>query len=277
MEMGRNSVLVPYIRQCYSKSRMSLVEEYQKQYKWRDWPTAYSLLPIHKGQVVLDLGCGVGDITRDLASRAQKVIGIDSNDELLEFAGRNAPSNVHFMKGDLSDISSLELPAVDGIWASFSAAYFMDFGEILKRWCLHLRPGGWLALIEADDILGHAPMDERARKIIQRYYADSYEKGRYDFEMGRKLKSYVESQGMDIILAQTLMDKELSFHGPATSAVLDAWKRRLTRLGPLQDMCGEDWPQFRMRFMAALIDEGHKSKGTVHFVIGRAPRALTLA
>jgi ubiquinone/menaquinone biosynthesis C-methylase UbiE len=40
---------------------MSLASEYRKQRAWRDWATVLDALPLAPGQLVLDLGCGVGD------------------------------------------------------------------------------------------------------------------------------------------------------------------------------------------------------------------------
>ena len=72
-------------------------------------------------------------------------------------------------------------------------------------------------------------------------------------------------------LAQTLPDMEFCFKGPAPSAILDAWKARLNRMKSLQEFCGENFSQFRMRLMACLVDEGHRSLANVHFIVARQP------
>ncbi len=45
----------------------SLVEQYQRQFAWRDWSRALALCPITHGEQVLDLGCGPGDLSAELA------------------------------------------------------------------------------------------------------------------------------------------------------------------------------------------------------------------
>jgi len=248
---------------------MALADEYKKQYKWRDWKTVYSLLPQKKGQVVLDLGCAIGDQSRDLAALGCQVIAIDGSQELITQAQQQESTNITYYHCELSNLSTLSLPQVDGILLSFSAAYFPDLDAQLKKWCQYLRPRGWIAMVEASDIFAHSPMDERAKKILTQYYSQSLTKGHYDFMMGEKLKSYAELAGLDIELAQTLPDRELCFKGPAPSAILDAWKARLNRMQGLQEFCGENYSQFRMRFMACLVDEGHRSQASVHFVVAR--------
>lgn len=95
---------------------MSLVQEYRRQFPWRDWPRALALCPITRGQHILDLGCGPGDLSAQLAARGLTVTGIDRDPELLAAARTSAP-HVHFEQQDLSD---LRLPAAgfDGIGAA---------------------------------------------------------------------------------------------------------------------------------------------------------------
>jgi len=103
---------------------MSLVKEYHRQFPWRAWPQALALCPITRGQQVLDLGCGPGDLSAELAVRGVAVTGIDHDPELLAAARTRAP-DVHFEQQDLSELT---LPTrFDGIWCSFTAAYFVAF------------------------------------------------------------------------------------------------------------------------------------------------------
>lgn len=65
---------------------MNLSDEYRNQLAWRSWSSVMDLLPAVDGQLVLDLGCGVGDQAFELAARGASVIGIDANEELLATA-----------------------------------------------------------------------------------------------------------------------------------------------------------------------------------------------
>ena len=57
-----------------------LVDEYRKQRAWRPWPAVFRLLPDISGQIVLDLGCGIGDQAAELSDRDATVIAVDGND-----------------------------------------------------------------------------------------------------------------------------------------------------------------------------------------------------
>jgi 2-polyprenyl-3-methyl-5-hydroxy-6-metoxy-1,4-benzoquinol methylase len=52
---------------------MSLSEEYKKQFSWRSWSTVLEQLPPIADCLLLDLGCGVGDQTAQLAERGATV------------------------------------------------------------------------------------------------------------------------------------------------------------------------------------------------------------
>src|SRR6266566_879877 len=56
---------------------------------------------------VLDAGCGDGRLSRMLADRAKKVIGVDINAAAIRAAKRNSPKRVRFR---VSDIANLRLP-----------------------------------------------------------------------------------------------------------------------------------------------------------------------
>ena len=49
---------------------MSLANDYKQQFQWRAWSTVFDALPSVRGQLVLDLGCGIGDQAAELVARA---------------------------------------------------------------------------------------------------------------------------------------------------------------------------------------------------------------
>src|SRR5213592_3023784 len=53
-------------------------------------------------EVVVDIGCGVGRLTRALATRAARVYGLDVSREMLELAKHHNPGlgNVEWLHGD---------------------------------------------------------------------------------------------------------------------------------------------------------------------------------
>jgi hypothetical protein len=54
---------------------MSLSSEYKSQFAWRAWPSIFDALPPVRGQLVLDLGRGVGDQAAELVARGARIVG----------------------------------------------------------------------------------------------------------------------------------------------------------------------------------------------------------
>jgi 2-polyprenyl-3-methyl-5-hydroxy-6-metoxy-1,4-benzoquinol methylase len=136
---------------------MTLSDEYLRQLGFRPWAKVMDSLPPLHGKTVLDLGCAVGDQAALLAARGARVIGIDGNPELLETARSRGIPSAEFRHGYLHALDETE-PA-DGIWCSFAVAYFTDFAPILGVWKQRLKPGGWIALTEIDELFGHEPVN----------------------------------------------------------------------------------------------------------------------
>ena len=245
---------------------MSLSDEYKRQYAWRSWSEVMDLVPRLVGKTVLDLGCGVGDQAAELAERGASVVGIDTNEELLATAQSRKIPNAEFRSGDLRTLQ--DVGVADGIWCSFATAYVPRLGPTLTCWKLHVKPRGWVVLTEVDDLFGHEPVEPQTRSLLAAYAQDALAAERYDFFMGRKLPSHLERAGFTVTEFRTLVDKELSFDGPADSAVLDSWKLRLNRMKLLEDFCGAMFDRVRKDFLAALSCEDHRSLAKVYCCIG---------
>jgi ubiquinone/menaquinone biosynthesis C-methylase UbiE len=235
---------------------MSLLEEYRRQVLWRDWPRALALCPITPGQHILDLGCGPGDLSAELSSRGLTVTGIDRDPELLAAARAVAPDAL-FQQQDLSELR-LPTAAFDGIWCSFTAAYFIDFRTIFARWCTFLKPNAWVCLIDIDDLLGHEPRSVATRDSIERFYRDALEKHRYDFRAGQRLASALETQGFHVTTIE-LADRELAFDGPASCEVLKSWRARFSRMVGLKTFLGSGFADFTDGLIGALQSPHHRA------------------
>ena len=244
---------------------MSLADDYKRQFEWRSWATALDALPPLAGQVVLDSGCAVGDQAQLFADRGARVIGIDGNAELLAVAQSRNIMNAEFRVGDLRT-PDLDC-AVDGIWSSFAAAYVLDLPDVLATWRTHLKPGGWIALTEVDNLFGHEPLGARSASLLEDYAQDSLEQGRYDFHTGRKLAGHLERAGFKISRELTLEDRELAFEGPASADILEAWGLRFDRMKLLQDFCGADFAHVRDEFLRCLEQPEHHSLAKVRCCI----------
>jgi ubiquinone/menaquinone biosynthesis C-methylase UbiE len=244
---------------------MALVDEYRRQYAWRDWDRASSQCPIALGQHVLDLGCGPGDISAALFGRGASVTGVDGNHELISAAKERYPQCA-FEEQDLRDLNP-SLGMFDGLWCRFTAAYIADFEAVFSRWAALLKSNAWVCIVDVDDLLGHEPLSDETRSTIDEFYEDALRERRYDFKAGRKIPGVLENAGFSVTTL-VLEDRELSFNGPADPEVEQAWKARFSRMGGLKAFLKEDFIPFTDDFMRCISSSDHKSLCKVICCIG---------
>jgi ubiquinone/menaquinone biosynthesis C-methylase UbiE len=104
-------------------------------------------LPIEKGMSALDVGCGWGDMSLQIAEMVGsegRVVGIDCVDAFLEEARKDASAkglkHVEFRRGD----AEIALPEneFDYVVARFGTMFFTNPVAALRRMRLALKPGG---------------------------------------------------------------------------------------------------------------------------------------
>jgi SAM-dependent methyltransferase len=123
--------------------------------------------------VVLDIGCGIGRLTRVLATRAREVVAIDVSGEMLTRARElNAGfENIRWLQGDGRSLTGVLDSSVDACISHVTFQHIPDpritlgyIGEIGRV----LRPGGWAAMQLSTDPGSHrAPrLPERLRRRV---------------------------------------------------------------------------------------------------------------
>lgn len=100
-----------------------------------------------KAHHIIDLGCGTGLLTRELATNGRQIIGVDPAPAMLAVARRQPAANqVQWIEGTASDLGT---PAADLLLMTGNVAQvFLDDAEweaTLRAIFNALRPGGYLA------------------------------------------------------------------------------------------------------------------------------------
>jgi SAM-dependent methyltransferase len=93
---------------------------------------------------VLDAGCGMGRVAIELARRGVDVVGVDLDDDLLEFARRSQPS-INWVRADLATMrlgQSFGMVAMPGNVMVFCRSE--DRQAIIDNAAAHLEPAGLL-------------------------------------------------------------------------------------------------------------------------------------
>jgi SAM-dependent methyltransferase len=246
-------------------------QTHSRQYRWRRWSEVYSHLGEISGSLVLDLGCGIGDQACDLSRRGAQVLGIDANKDVIDHANRRGIPGARFLHDNITNLKEHRL-ASDGIWTSFTAAYFPQFDRFLGCIDTVLNPSGWLAITEVDDLFGHEPLASRWVALVERYYSKSLEEGVYRFRSHDHVHGVLSRHGWRIEIERELEDDEFCFAGPADWDLVDAWKTRLGFMMPrFLERFGTEATGFDSAFLQCLTSEDHRSRSNVWFILARPP------
>ena len=160
----------------------------------------------------------------------------------------------------------------EGVWASFAAAYFPRFEVFLSTVDPVLKPGGWLAITEVDDLFGHEPLDPRWLAVVEEYYGRSLEESVYRFRSHDHVRQALFEHSWRIGLDGKVEDDEFCFAGPASPEILEAWKSRLSFMMPqFLERFAKRAKGFDSAFLQCLASREHRSRSHVWFILARSP------
>ena len=125
----------------------------QYRYQRRKYDSLLSMLPQRPYRRVLDIGCGLGSLTRKLAPFAQHVLGTDISAAAIEHAGKlsTAHSNIVYSREDML-AETRQKSAFDLIVLADSLYYIEPLTQARLKSIVHnvsskLTPGGLLLVV----------------------------------------------------------------------------------------------------------------------------------
>lgn len=180
-----------------------------------EWRTAensagYLLDRLRPGQRLLDVGCGPGTITLDLAERVAPgpVLGIDASAEVIDRAQASADARPQPGSTDVSfavgNVYALDHPddSFDVVHAHQVLQHLTDPVGALRELRRVLAPGGTLAVRDSDyGGFVWSPADERLTRWLELYHQVTQRNGA-EADAGRFLGAWVRAAGYaDVELA----------------------------------------------------------------------------
>lgn len=202
-------------------------ESVLRSHRWRTAENScgYLLPHLRAGMRVLDVGCGPGTITRDLAARVAPgdVLGVDASPDIVQQARRDGAEGVHF---DVADVYAL--PYGDGTFDVVHAHQVLQHltrpVDALREMRRVLAPGGVAAA--RDSVYGTfrwSPDSPPLEDWLDLYMAVTRH-NEAEPDAGRHLKAWARAAGFEEV---TFTSSTWTFADPETCAWWgDLWADR---------------------------------------------------
>jgi ubiquinone/menaquinone biosynthesis C-methylase UbiE len=202
-----------------------------RSHRWRtaENSAGYLLASLKPGLSLLDVGCGPGTITVDLAGRVEpgRVVGVDQAAEVVAEAAQLAGDGaVEFRTGDVYALP-FEDESFDVVHAHQVLQHLTDPVAALIEMQRVLRAGGLLAVRDSDyGAFVWAPADPLLDRWMELYHQICARNGA-DADAGRHLPEWVRAAGFD---EPRVSSSTWTFASPEDRAWWgDLWAERVTK------------------------------------------------
>jgi trans-aconitate methyltransferase len=110
---------------------------------WKKAADLIDLLDPKEGERVLDLGCGTGHMTAQIAARGAAATGLDASVSMIAQARQNYPK-IKFVLADASDFQAGE--PFDAVFSNAALHWMPEAGRVVESVARALKPGGRFVL-----------------------------------------------------------------------------------------------------------------------------------
>ena len=157
------------------------------------------------GDIVLDLGCGTGELSAyiaELVAENGKVLGVDPDSERIKLA-QNAHKeikNLSFVEGSTSHFPNLGSENFDLIYSNHVLHWVFDKPEAFRNMFCSLKPGGMMTL----NYSGHLPPNIEC--VFRELNAENYDLmlNLFDFQARSVIEEMCRNAGFDILKSYDL-------------------------------------------------------------------------
>ncbi|WP_287583046.1 class I SAM-dependent methyltransferase [Candidatus Borrarchaeum sp.] len=150
---------------------------------------------------ILDVGCGTGMSSIELAKMSAKVVALDINQTFLDILRNNAAAqgvadNIQTINKSMFSMD-FEENSFDVIWSE-NSIFIVGFEKALKEWRFFLKKGGFLVVSIIAKLKDNPPVD--AKKYWEKVYPS--------IKSHNEILKIIEKQGYKLISSFTLPESD---------------------------------------------------------------------
>jgi len=222
-------------------------------------------LAAQTGERILDIGCGCGETTIEIAASGASPVGIDVSRPMLERARTRAPG-IDFL---LADAAAHPFnPDHDALFSRFGVMFFDNPDTAFRNLRTALKPGGrivfacWRDWRENEWV--SIPVSAVRQLLPPQPQLGPEDPGPFSFADLSRVRRILSGAGFDTITA-TPFDADMAMGSDIDDAV-----RHLAEIGPVSRMLSEASPGERTRAMEALEAKLNSHASTRPVTLGGA-------
>ncbi len=166
---------------------------------------AWKLAEFSSGQTLLDLGCGPGYCTMEMAymvGEYGKVIGVDQSKTYIDFLEKNAKLHGLPIEAQCADFMEMELKdeSIDGAYSRWALAWIDDVDRVIEKVADALVPGGAFVAQEYYDwsLLQTEPNFPNLTAAIAGALKSFKSQKKAEIDIGRKLPELFYDNGLEV-------------------------------------------------------------------------------
>jgi trans-aconitate methyltransferase len=157
-----------------------------------------TLLSPKKGERILDLGCGTGHLTAEIAKSGAEVVGLDHSPAMIDQAKKNYP-DLEFVLADAKNFSS-EKP-FDAVFSNAALHWMTPPEQVLTKIWDVLKPGGRL-VAELGGKGNVQQIHDTLAQVVKKYgFAPTQPVAKRFFPSLGEYATLLEKQGFEVSFA----------------------------------------------------------------------------
>jgi ubiquinone/menaquinone biosynthesis C-methylase UbiE len=184
----------------------------------------------NESRIVLDVGCGTGNIARNIVEYVDRVDAVDFSMPMINI-GKSLPNGNHRnLNWIIGRIENVPLHARYSLIAAGQSLHWVDCDTAFARFSEILTSNGYVAIVrvEEDDLL---PWKDELEKIMKKY--STYQCVPYDmipdWEQRKLFRKCGEKKTGPVRFIQTIEDYVRAFHSTSNFASKDMGMENFTR------------------------------------------------
>ena len=187
--------------------------EAQHSFVWNYGRGLIDLLAPKSGERILDVGCGTGQLTSEIASLGAETLGIDASPDMIGQARQNFPSrNRPQLKFALVDAAQMPFDAeFDAVFSNAALHWMLDTEAVVKAIAHALKPFGRLVL-ECGGKGNVGRIEATISKVFSQSLHRPLPPSRTIFHSVSSFTALLESNGLETRMA-TLFDRPTPLEG----------------------------------------------------------------